>query len=99
MGGVPGSIPNMTHDRILGDDGAPKEGLKCVFILDLLQSWCNFITLLRKYMQQKKVGLEIIFSEIGFAGSRMRKPWWEFKGSALKSFFYFVLRLNGALIV
>ena len=62
---------------------------------------CNFITLLGKYVQQKKVGWEVIFSELGFAGSRVRKPRREFEGSALEPFFHVVLRLsyNGALIV
>ena len=50
-------------------------------------------------MQQKKVGWEVIFSELGFAGFRARKPQWEFKGSALEPFFHVVLRLNIALIV
>ena len=39
------------------------------------------------------------FSERGFAGSRARKPRWEFKRSALEQFFCIVLRLNGALNV
>ena len=52
-------------------------------------------------MQQKKVGWEVIFSElaIGFAGSGARKPQREFEGSALEPFFHVFLRLNGALIV
>ena len=72
---------------------------KCVFILDVLKSCYNFITLLWKYVQQKKVGWEVIFSELGFAGSRARKPRREFEGSALELFFRVVLRLNQALIV
>ena len=70
---------------------------KCVFILDVLKSWCNFITFLGKFVQQKKVGWEVIFSEFGFTWSGARKPWWEFESSALKPFFHVVLRLNGAL--
>ena len=52
-------------------------------------------------MQQKKVGWEVIFSELGFAGSGARKPRREFEGSALEPapFFHVVLRLNRALIV
>ena len=50
-------------------------------------------------MQQKKVGWEVIFSELGFAGSGARKPWREFEGSALEPFFHVFLRVNGALIV
>ena len=52
-------------------------------------------------MQQKKVGWEVIFSELGFTGSGVRKPWREFEGSALKPLlkFHVVVRLNGALIV
>ena len=50
-------------------------------------------------MQQKKVGWEVIFLELGFAGSGARKPQWEFEGSALEPFFHVVLRLNGAVIV
>ena len=68
---------------------------KSVFILDVLKSWCNFITLLGKYVQQKKAGWEVIFSELGFAGPGVRKPQWEFEGSALEPFFNFFLSLNG----
>ena len=71
---------------------------KCVFVLDRLKSQCKLITLkLGEYvhMQQKKVGLEVIFSEHGFAGSGARKPQREFKGSAIEPFFHVVLRLNG----
>ena len=50
-------------------------------------------------MQQKKVGWEVIFSELGFAGSEARKPRREFEGSALEPFFHVFLRVNGALIV
>ena len=53
-------------------------------------------------MQQNKVGWEVIFSELRFAGSGARKPWREFEGSALaiEPFFHVVLRLNvGTLIV
>ena len=56
------------------------------------------VTLLGKYVKQKKVGWEIIFSELGFAGSGARKPQQEFEGSALARIFYVVLRLNWALI-
>ena len=74
---------------------------KCVFISGVSKSWCNFITytLLGKYVQQKKVGWEVIFSELGFAGSGACKPWWEFEGSALEPFFHVFLRLSRALIV
>ena len=72
---------------------------KCVFILDVLKSRCNFITLLGKYTQKKKVGWEVIISELGFAGSRARKPRREFEGSALELFFHVFLRLSRALIV
>ena len=37
-------------------------------------------------MQQKKVGWEVIFSELGFAGSRAHKPRQELEGSALDFF-------------
>ena len=50
-------------------------------------------------MQQKKVGWEVTFSELRFAGSKANKPWREFEGSALEPFFHVVLRLNRALIV
>ena len=72
---------------------------KCVFILDTWKSRCNFITFLRKYTQQKKVGWEVIFSELGFAGSGARKPRREFEGSALEPFFHVFLSLNGVFIV
>ena len=68
---------------------------KCVFILDILKSWCNFITLLGKYVQQKKGWLGGHFSELGFAGSGARKPLQEFKSSALELFFYLFRRLSG----
>ena len=71
----------------------------CVFTLDILKSWCNFITLLGKYVQQKKVAWEVIFSELGFAGSGVRKPRREFEGSALEPFFHVFLSLNGDFIV
>ena len=47
-------------------------------------------------MQQKKVnvGWEVIFSELGFAGSGARKPRREFEGSALELFFHVFLRLS-----
>ena len=52
-------------------------------------------------MQQKKVGWEIIFSELGFgaAGSGARKPRREFKGSALEPIFHVVVRINGASLI
>ena len=50
-------------------------------------------------MQQKKVGWEVVFSKLGFAGSVARKPWQEFEGSALEPFVHVVLRLNGVLNV
>ena len=52
-----------------------------------------------KYTQQKKVGWEVIFSELGFAGSGARKPRWEFEDSALEPFVHVFLRVNGASIV
>ena len=72
---------------------------KCVFILDASRSQCNFITLLGKYTQQKKVGWEVIFSELGFAGSTASKPRREFEGSTLELFFHVFLSLNGVFIV
>ena len=72
---------------------------KCVFVLDVSKSQCNFITLLGKYVQQKKVDWEVIFSELGFEGSGARKPRREFEGSALEPFFHVFLRLSRALIV
>ena len=44
---------------------------KCVFMhmQDMLKSRCKFLTLLGKYAQQKQVGWEVIFSELGFACS------------------------------
>ena len=42
---------------------------KCVFLEDMLKSRCKFITLLEKYEQQKQLGWEVNFSELGFAGS------------------------------
>ena len=59
---------------------------KCVFMEDMLKSQCKFVTLLGKYAQQKQVGWEVIFSELGFAGSGARKPRRELEGSALDFF-------------
>ena len=50
-------------------------------------------------MEQKKVGWEVIFSELGLAGSGARKPRREFEGSALEPFLHVVLRFNGVLNV
>ena len=50
---------------------------------------------LGEYMQPKKIGWEVIFSELGFAESGARKPQRKFEGSALEPFFHVVLRLNG----
>ena len=72
---------------------------KGVFMQDMLKSRCKFVTLSGKYTQQKQVGWEVVFSELGFAGSRAHKPWRELKGSALDFFLQLVLRLQGASIV
>ena len=68
---------------------------KCMFILDVSKSRWNFITLLGKYVQQKKVDWEAIFLELRFAVSGVRKPRWEFEGSALNHFFMFFWGLVG----
>ena len=52
----------------------------------MLKSRCKFVTLLGKYAQQKQVGWEVIFSELGFAGSGAHKPRRELEGSALDFF-------------
>ena len=74
---------------------------KCVFIVEILKSRCNFITLWGSTCSKQKDGWEVSFSELEFAGSGARKPRWEFKGSTLALFFHVfrILRLNGALIV
>ena len=59
---------------------------KCVFMQDVLKSQCKFITLLAKYAQQKQAGWEVIFSKLGFAGSRAHTPQQELEGSALDYF-------------
>jgi len=71
---------------------------KCVFMQEMLKSRCKFVTLLGKYAQQKQFNWEVIFSELGFAGSGARKPRRELEGSAL-DFLQLVLRLQGASIV
>ena len=71
---------------------------KYVSMQDMLKSRCKFITLLGKYAQQKEVGWEVIFSELGFAGSGARKPRQELEGSP-RLFLQLVLRLQGASIV
>ena len=65
------------------------------------KSRCNFLTLLWSTCSKKKVGWaqEVIFSELGFAGSGARKPQQKFKGSALEPFFHVFLSLNGVFIV
>ena len=68
---------------------------KCVFMQAMLKSRCKFVMLLGKYAQQKQIGWDVIFSELGFAGSGARKPWWELEGSALNIFLQLVLRLQG----
>ena len=65
---------------------------------DMLKSWCKFVTLLGKYAQQKQVGWEVIFSELGFAGSGVRKPVGA-RGQRPRLFLQLVLRLQGASIV
>ena len=59
----------------------------CVYIKHI-KSQCNFCTFFGEVRAAKKVGLEVIFSELGFAasGARILKPGQEFKGSALKPF-------------
>ena len=59
----------------------------CVYARHV-KSRCKFITILEKYAQQKQVGWEVIFSELGFAGSGARKPRRdpELEGSALDFF-------------
>ena len=70
---------------------------KCVFVLEILKSRCNFLTLLGEYMQQKKVGWEVIFSELGFAGSGAHKPRREFKDSALEAFLSFFFQAEDGI--
>ena len=70
----------------------------CV-IVGILKSRCNFLTLWGSTCSKKKVGWEVIFSELAFAGSGARQPRQEFEGSALGPFFHVVLRLNGVLKV
>ena len=72
-----------------------KHMAKCVFMEDMLKSRCKFVTLLGKYAQQKQVGWEVIFSELGFAGSGAHKPRWELKGSALDFFCSLILGFRG----
>ena len=57
--------------------------VKCVFMQDMLKSRCKFVTLLGKYAQQKQVGWEVIFSELGFVGSGVRKPRRDTVGNSL----------------
>ena len=73
---------------------------KCVFMQDMSKSRCKFVTLLGKFAQQKQVGWEVIFSELGltFAGSGARKPRRELEGSAL-AFFAACSEASGASIV
>ena len=52
----------------------------------MLKSRCKFVMLLGKYAQQKQIGWEVIFSELGSAGSGAHKPRRELEGSALDFF-------------
>jgi hypothetical protein len=65
------------------------------FMQDMLNSRRKFVTLLGKFAQQKQVGWEVIFSELGFAGSGERKPRWELEGSALNFFCSLFLGFRG----
>ena len=60
--------------------------VKMLFMQDMLKSRCKFITLLEKYEEQKQLGWEVNFSEVGFAGSGAHKPRLELEGSALDFF-------------
>ena len=66
----------------------------CVYARHVKKA-CKFVTLLGKYAQQKQVCWKVIFSEVGFAGSRARKPRRELEGSALDFFLQLVLRPQG----
>ena len=66
---------------------------------EMLKSQCKFVTLLGKYAEQKQVGWEVIFSELGFAGSGARKPLAGARGQRPRLFLQLVLRLQGASIV
>ena len=60
----------------------------CVSIRGL-KSRCNFITLLGNYTQQKKVGWEVIFSELGLAGSGRVSPGGSSRAAPSSRFFMF----------
>ena len=66
---------------------------------DMLKSRCKFVTLFGKYAQQKQVGWEVIFSELGFAGSGARKAPAGAQRQRPRLFLQLVLRLQGASIV
>ena len=54
---------------------------------------------LGEYMHKKRlIGRSFFRTQVLRVGVRIRKPRQEFKGNALKLFFYVVLRQNGALI-
>ena len=74
---------------------------KCVFIVEILKSRCNFITLLGKYVQQKKVGWEVIFQNSGSQGPGRVSPGGSSRAAPIEPFFHVTvfLRLNGASIV
>ena len=72
---------------------------KCVFIVEILKAGVTFLHFGGVHAAKKKVGWEVIFSELGFAGSGTRKPRREFEGSALEPFFHVFLSLNGVFIV
>ena len=58
----------------------------CVYLRHIKMSVKIDYTL-EEYVQQKKVGWEVIFSKLGFAGSGVHKLQREFEGSALEPFF------------
>ena len=73
---------------------------KCVFMQDMLKSRCKFVTLLQlgKYAQQKQVGWEVTFQNLGSQGPGRVSPGGSSR-AAPRLFLQLVLSLQGASIV
>ena len=62
---------------------------KCVFILDVSKSRCNFITLLGKYVQQKRLAGRSFFQNSGSQGPGRVSPGGSSRAAPSSRFFMF----------
>ena len=59
---------------------------KCVFVVEISKSRCNFLTLWGSTCSKKRLAGRSIFQNSGSQGQGAYTPQWEFKGSALEPF-------------